>query len=158
MKDTITAQELAGYLPTPSERKQAAIDKHWIDAVGDEAYEWINLRIKPDNDGWVGEIYFTPNDDTLFDTETTKLASDYSVTMFRPKSLAGLEDNAGWIAIDPDGSNLPSDGFVADVFTNRGIVMACVYYEPEKTFLRGSALLSDATHYRQIEPPKPPLY
>lgn len=75
----------------------------------------------------------------------------------RPTSLRGIEDNLGWVKINPDGSNIPEEVAYYEVCIN-GIpwghpqplqFLVRTFYSPAKEQL---------THFRKWEPSKPPIY
>lgn len=82
-----------------------------------------------------------------------------------PKSIEGIENNNGWIRIEPDGSNLPTDGKFYKVFAKEySVGRICddpVRYDKEFGFWRfKSGFMIDATvtHYKPITPELPPVY
>lgn len=68
-----------------------------------KAYGEYYEACQPDENGWTSrgriaiKLFSLP-----LERQETLIGS-----LYRPKSLKGLEDNNGWIRIEPDGSNLP---------------------------------------------------
>ncbi len=76
------------------------------------------------------------------------------VSIFRPKSLKGIEDNNGWIKIDNE-EDLPKkkcDLLVYPEFENQFVFH---FYNDKKC---KEVLMQNHTHYQPIEKPKPPIY
>src|SRR5690606_34580493 len=75
-----------------------------------------------------------------------------SLVAWRPKSLQGIEDNNGWIKVESE-ADLPKDSYNYWIFQNDGLIQSMKEYELNKKYYN-----IRATHYQQIEKPKPPLY
>lgn len=75
-------------------------------------------------------------------------------TVYRPKSLVGIENNNGWLKIESE-EDLPKvcDDFL--VYNKENEIFV-------KTFIPNSIVssiwLKDITHYQPITKPKPPVY
>lgn len=70
----------------------------------------------------------------------------------RPKSLAGIENNNGWIAIKSD-DDLPKDSYNYWVRQSDGIITSIRQYDDNKKYWDVTA-----THYQPIIKPLPPVY
>lgn len=72
---------------------------------------------------------------------------------FIHKSLIGIEDNNGWILIEPDGSNLPAkNDFVRWLDLANGLTDNLVMGNCKRYFME------TFTHYKPVEIEKLPLY
>jgi hypothetical protein len=69
---------------------------------------------------------------------------------WRPIELKGIENNNGWIRIEPDGSNLPSDGTYKWLFESGN---SSIF-----DYKKGDTLSIKLTHYRPIEIELKPVY
>lgn len=74
---------------------------------------------------------------------------------YRPKSLYGIEDNAGWIKIESE-SDLPSDGYYWTI--NKNGVMNDSPRITDDLCNDTEYWLSTFTHYQPIVKPNSPLY
>lgn len=126
---------------TNQQAKQEAIKKSWAE-IGQEA----NENIISDN-GW-RKIKPSQYSSLYDDVDLLKLTSH--VHSIRPTALNGIEDNNGWIRIEPDGSNLPKSGEYRWLFESGS--MSNFYYEP------GDILSTKLTHYKPITPELKPIY
>lgn len=128
-----------------------------------EAYGqyWEDFKSYVDENGWIRDKDFWgrwPN--SAIEWETTDHDNDY-YDKRRPKSLAGLKDNNGWISISNEG--LPqtdeSDGFwvMSDDYT---FVLDCYFdsYDKEFKIIFQKTPVVNVTHYQPIVKPKPPIY
>jgi len=98
--------------------------------------------------------------DELFDAwqfigVTPRIKSERKTSGSRPKSLAGIDDNNGWMRIEQDGSNLPVEGvYVVGKMTKSGIffeVNSKVDFQSVEYYFD-----TGCTHYRPVvEYPKP---
>lgn len=70
-------------------------------------------------------------------------------TLWRPKSLQGIENNNGWIKIESE-EDLPKEQETFHVVLKNGNVYM-------RTFVN-KASFSDVTHYQQFKKPKPPIF
>lgn len=83
---------------TNEQAKQEAIKKAY------ERIGYIELFELANNVGWV-TVKSGQYDIPIFE----RLNVNNEKVFIRPKSLTGFSDNNGWIRIEPDGSNLPTD-------------------------------------------------
>lgn len=80
--------------------KEKCIKEAYINLIGIDEYDKIKHAIN--NDGSVHNL--------VSDLINEVMGFEHlRLVYWRPKSLQGLEDNNGWISIEPDGSNLPTD-------------------------------------------------
>lgn len=70
----------------------------------------------------------------------------------RPKSLAGIENNRGWIRIESE-ADLPKDENVFWVVTEEKEIVEMEYFPKYKSFTE-----QGVTHYQPIVKPKKPIY
>ena len=83
----------------------------------------------------------------------------HDIDCYRPKSLQGIEDNNGWICIESE-DYLPKELYIkADVIKNNKTYIYCDYRGDNIWWnYEHKILIENATHYQQIEKPKPPIY
>ena len=80
------------------------------------------------------------------------------VSMFRPKSLQGIENNRGWIKIESE-SDLPSENIDCYFITHNKEIFKGEYIKSIDNFKSGSELYNGrVSHYQPITKPKPPIY
>ncbi len=81
------------------------------------------------------------------------------VSIFRPESLKGIEDNNGWIKIENE-EDLPKDSAYYWIITNSNNIHLTEYEVDFKQFFTKDYAYNDyeITHYQPIEKPKPPIY
>lgn len=84
---------------TTEELKQEAIKK----AYGEYS---DTFKENIDNEGWIDAAWIE-NIEINIDIKAGFDRYGTESTFIRPKSLAGIETNNGWIRIEEDGSNLP---------------------------------------------------
>lgn len=83
---------------------------------------------------------------------------DLYTKKWRPLSLRGIENNNGWIRIEPDGSNLPTEHDEYNVF-DAGHITRASYFVLDKLFVsKDYETLKSATHYKPIEELKKPIF
>ena len=123
-------------------KKQEAIKK---------AYGKHYKLCKPDQQG------YTESDEEILGLEFCGDGVDYldfgCSNKWRPESLSGIENNNGWISIEPDGSNLPKIDFHTKHWFCNG----------ESTWIATMSLdmkigNDPITHYQPMIVPKPPIY
>ena len=92
--------------------------------------------------------------DLGFDEETE---CEIHHEFWRPKSLAGIENNNGWIKIETE-DDLPDEGTLNHVFWNGKILLLEFLkdHSKQKAFKEWSE--KGFTHYRPIHQPKHPVY
>lgn len=106
---------------------------------------------------------------TVSGKETRKLEKnknylqlDYGT--FIHKSLIGIEDNNGWVLIEPDGSNLPNDGFYEFLVSKEYQLNKQAVFEIDSVDLNYALrnktewAWSVYSHFKLIEPKKLPFY
>ena len=76
------------------------------------------------------------------------------VQFVRPKSLQGIEHNNNWIKIESE-ADLPKEDCKLHVYPNYLGMDIFFFYNDE---LSRDELITNHTHYQQIEKPKPPIY
>jgi hypothetical protein len=131
---------------TKQEKIREAYGEHF-EAVKDYVDEngWCDLSIMPLK--WkISEI----NDIDIED-----------FTWFRPKSLAGIEDNNGWIKIESE-DDLPISTIMYHVVLN-GKKSKALYAGKNRWFVNGNDFpktteIHGITHYQPIIETKPPIY
>jgi hypothetical protein len=80
------------------------------------------------------------------------------VSMFRPKSLQGIENNRGWIKIESE-SDLPSEDIDCHFITHNKEIFKGEYIKSIDNFKSGSELYNGrVSHYQPITKPQPPIY
>ncbi len=89
-------------MKTNEEAKQEAIK-----AAYGKHYEVLKGYI--DKDGWLNTSHI--NEYELFEVDSYHFLGDHSNDI-RLNELKGINDNNGWIRIEPDGSNLPTDNSI----------------------------------------------
>jgi len=141
---------------TNQEAKQDAIKK----AYGDK-WELVKDHAR-DFDGSVLTFPFLMDegheDDGFFYNQlgfnrnelNTYIGGDMEPSRWRPLILDDIEDNNGWIRIEPDGSNLPKSGEYRWLFESGS--MSNFYYEP------GDIMSTKLTHYKPMKPELKPIY
>lgn len=131
---------------TNEQAKQEAIKK----AYG-EHWDIVNSFV--DKNGWMFTIDFPTKNNNI------KLEFHSNGYSLRPKSLANIEDNNGWIRIEPDGSNLPSESGHYKSYSIDDDVGGIHFYDTElKQWFSGLIKIQGITHYKPIEPELQPIY
>lgn len=136
--------------------KETKIKEAYISA----GVDWEQVKKSIGGNGWV---IIHKYDENAFDWKPyfkdDEVETDYDdVCLWRPKSLAGIEDNNGWIKIE-SGSLLPTDEGVLyriGFFKKDG-----KFHQDENAYKLRTAVdaLNDLyTHYQPILKPKPPIY
>lgn len=131
--------------------KQEFIKQEWLKFIGIQIYDSLKLSNELSDDGW-REVNYLP-----FDYEKKYDVLKFNKTRFaiRPKSLAGIENNNGWVQIKSS-LDLPlEDCNVWVLFTN-GQMDSQRYLHEYKNF--STHHYRHVTHYKVIEQPKPPIY
>lgn len=106
---------------TNEQAKQEAIKKAWIYLIDEIPYK---LREKQINqDGYLTTIE-SPANLCVRQDLCSKIHNIIDWEMWRPKTLDYIDDNNGWIRIEPDGSNLPTSGNFRVYNNNPNIVFA----------------------------------
>lgn len=132
------------------ERKLEAIKK----AYG-EFFEECN----PDENGWTKYSY-CPNESVSISDLYVDFTDNYrniESELWRPKSLAGVENNRQWIRIEEDGSNLPKEEDEYMFYTVHGKITKN-YYNPHWEITNRKKYLDAYTHYQPIIKPELPLW
>lgn len=132
-------------MKTNEEAKQEAIKK----AYGEH---WDKVKHCIDGDGY---FHIDEVEDTGLDYDTLDRKGS---SRFRPNSLSGIENNQGWIRIEPDGSNLPTKkGSYKCVKSEDGLIIEMNFYPDDKKWYYGLKLMKPS-HYKPIEKELPPIY
>jgi hypothetical protein len=116
-----------------------------IEAYG-EHFETVKNHI--DENGWIYTCYF------IFYCNFKYHEKGFGAThRIRPKSLAGIEDNNGWIKIESD-KDLPKEEGLYFVMRRDKTKVEVIkfFFELSKEFKKR------ATHYQPIFKPKNPIY
>jgi len=142
---------------TNEQLKQHAIQEAYVEHWGEvkdfvNASGWINAK------QWLGEPGNSVIGSKIKNLECLDNYHAQRCYMFRPKSLAGIDNNNGWVRISGDGSNLPLSKttlYKAGILTEDK--QWCEYKENSKMHeILEIALMSLITHYRPVvEHPKP---
>ena len=128
------------------ELKQEAIKKAY-------GIYWEEVKYYVFKNGWCN---------SRFDVET-EFESDRkgrNEVYWRPKSLAGIENNNGWIRIEEDGSNLPKVRSICFVFNKRGETEE-FHFGKQSHFGFLSETEYVLRHFQYFQPiikPNPPIY
>lgn len=127
---------------TNLEAKKEAIKK----AYGEY---WELVKDYVDENGWIDFLedirrirYFFHDSDNI----------EVSISMWRPKSLKGIENNNGWRRIESE-ADLPKENTWCFVISKISGITHGNFLIKNKDFW-----LIDATHYQPIEQPKPPIF
>lgn len=116
----------------------------------DEFSEYI------DSDGWARYPHFQKHE-MVQDVRPIEFRSQG--TDFRPKSLQGIENNNGWIKIESE-DDLPKELYIkTNIIKDNKTYMYCDYRGNNIWWnYEYKILIENATHYRPIEKPNPPIY
>ena len=121
---------------------------------------WETVKDYVDENGW-----FDFSDDKkrirYFFHNGENIELNKYLTHWRPKSLAGIETNNGWIKIESE-ADLPSHGGEYDVVINDRLEQA-VYLKSNRWLVNGNYFPKTTqthgiTHYKPIVKPQPPIY
>ena len=110
---------------------------------------WEKVKDFVDENGWFDMKFYDEGnfEDEFFDNCDVKNA------FIRPKSLAGIENNNGWIKIESE-ADLPKKGTSCHVILKSGVT--CVFIDlDDSEYL---TLKNRGTHYQPIVKPEPPIY
>lgn len=133
------------------------IEKLKNDAI-EKSYGGFYFKCKPNENGWSKEL----NDFLHHLGETDDVEwLNYTITDFwRPKSLAGIENNRGWIIIEEDGSNLPKEKCVCFFFNKRSAIESFTFGQQAYfgQLTESEYILKYFTHYQPIIKPLNPIY
>lgn len=132
---------------TNEQAKQEAIKKAW------EALGINNLR-DADKNGFIADWKFSVDFFNQHESKIERYKID-GLELIRPLSISGIEDNNGWIRIEPDGSNLPVLG------KYKWILGSDLIYEETfdpKNPTHVKEFLYAYTHYKPITPELKRIY
>lgn len=132
---------------------------------------WDNVKSFIDKNGFVEfptnaerqDIFWKNGDYDYFQTEDRLGYNGESVgvQMFRPKSLAGIENNNGWIKIESE-EDFPKEDCECWIFFPDNLDIMHAYFTIDyNVFTRdghGNLYQRCFTHYQLIVKPKPPIY
>lgn len=134
---------------------------------------WDNVKSFIDKNGYVEfptnaerqDIFWKNGDYDYFQTEDRLgyNGEPVGVQRFRPQSLAGIENNNGWIKIESE-EDLPNKEYGHCFMILKGYIIYGGFrrYSKDTFYFFNSAgegiLQSNITHYQLIETPKPPIY
>jgi len=154
---------------TNAEAKQEAIKK----AYGDK---WDRLKEFCDSDGWITNKWIAHGVPVGIDYEDAGFTSDdvifqqynSSNSTWRLRSIYPILTNNGWIRIEPDGSNLPTDNGLFNVMQHgkgTSLYRNATYNSidgllncPEGFLNQNCEKLINVTHYKPITPELKPIY
>lgn len=140
------------YIMTNKEAKEKAIREAW-GKYWDEVKD--NVIGMGTYCGWADNDVIHYNEDLGCDSKNFEFIT--TTGLYRPKQLSGIENNNGWIRIEPDGSNLPDRGADGDYKA---------YNEKDKTYenhwnkngIRALFKEKKITHFKPIKEEKPPIW
>jgi hypothetical protein len=116
-----------------------------IEAYGEH---WETVKNHIDENGWIYTCNF------IFYCNFKYHEKGFGAThRIRPKSLAGIEDNNGWIKIESE-DDLPKKGIDCFILMPNGKILVSINLD-DLGFL---TLKNRATHYQPIFKPKNPIY
>ncbi|HYD92348.1 MAG TPA: hypothetical protein VEA37_12775 [Flavobacterium sp.] len=134
--------------------KQDVIKKAYQDA----GVDWELVKDYVDDNGWINIAHHTFTDEVFNLIKSFLRECDIKGALeYRPKSLAGIEDNNGWITIEGEDTNiLPTEkGDYFGLYPDGSI--SCFFFNPEDDFDR-ELFLTELTHWQPIIKPSKPLY
>ncbi len=140
--------------------KQEVIRKAW-------GVYWNELKEFIDENGWLPWCYrgtsIDKNPASLADMymycggqgnhEKKHLTQPDNKTLFRPKSLQGIENNNGWIKIESE-ADLPNEYGYYFAFDNLSNDVNIILFSPENKV----NWIDNVTHYQPITKPLKPIY
>ena len=124
-----------------------------IEAAYGEYWEIVKNNV--DENGWIDG-----NDVNPFDLGLKTDEFHYGTTMWRPKSLKGIETNNGWISILSE-ADLPKDEKDIEfwILDDGEIIHAQFMHESKSWYdMFNLNLRYFPTHYQPITKPKPPIF
>ena len=129
--------------------KEEVIQKAWGIYWDEVKSNVVGMGI---NGGWADNDVIHYNEDLGCDSK----GLEFSGTLYRPKSLLGIENNNGWIKIESE-KDLPKEisWCVLEVFKNNGITQA-EWWGNDKE--RSKYWMENISHYRPPVKHKPPIY
>lgn len=132
---------------TNEQAKQEAIKKAYVELMDYSDYELLESKI----DEYGRVKYSDINSIIILSHISWDKTYSKNLTWFRPKSLSSIENNNGWIRIEPDGSNLP---------TSEEVVKWINFYSGDsKQFCIDDRIdVGDFTHYKPIKEELKPVY
>lgn len=122
-----------------------------------EAYgeHWEIVKQQVDENGW---LYHPRGGEVTFDPWIGFMEEHPTDDAYRPKSLAGIENNRGWIRIESEADLPNEDGwhwikYLGDEFV-------CFWANHKYCFVDNdnSYFLKNVTHYQPIIKPLKPIY
>lgn len=133
-----------------------------------EAYGeyWESVKDFVNENGWFEYDFYSQNKSKKykkafdFVCENIETECNSNVTVIRPKSLQGIENNNGWIKIQSE-EDLPKDEENLDywVMEDEQIVHAKFMHESKKWYCDIDLNLRLLpSHYQPMVKPKPPIY
>lgn len=135
---------------TNEQAKREAIKK----AYGKYPFAQRAISLMYEN-GYI-EHYYTDNEMNLY----SDLFEVNGYGRFRLKELSSIENNNGWIRIEPDGSNLPTETGYYDFrdfnSERNGKPLNPVYWHKNATKI--GWFIEVYTHYKPITPELKPIY
>lgn len=128
--------------------KQKAIRKAYEDLKVE--WDWISLFIDFSNG-----FTFKTDIRLKLNQEDLEIINNQIGTMWRPKSIQGIETNNGWISIESE-SDLPKENGFYWIIDKSKNMEICRYYGKEDLSYR--VWITQFTHYQPIIKPEPPIY
>lgn len=137
--------------------KQEVIRKAWLEFLNEEDFNNLIL----DDDGFSNyqcRRYINQSrwNDLYSRTKKGSILKTGSDLVYRPKSLAGIENNNGWIKIENE-ADLPKDLVECYAYDEDGDITYFTFnLSPNSDY----ELMKEQgiTHYQPIVKPKPPIY
>ena len=115
---------------------------------------WEKVKDFVDENGWCDvSVYSTIKH---LDAEFAEIENENGQFDMRPKSLAGIDNNVGWIRIKEDGSNLPDIDSKDDFWICNENLFFDWVSNAKQIHIKFNN--KTATHYQPIVKPLPPIY
>jgi len=140
---------------TNEQAKEEAIKKAWNELVGPDNFNALRLDKEVYSDWRCRKLVPSGKLDLLHDR--FKIGSSMKSGLdliYRPKSIRTIDENNGWIRIEPDGSNLPKEGEFKVYWYDEKSSEIAQNFETVKTLFKGGLI----THYKPITPELKPIY
>lgn len=138
---------------TNEQAKQEAIKK----AYG-EHWERVKNKVRASSDARISG-YSLPQDVGM--PSHSIVQYDWKDDDWRPMELRGIEDNNGWIRIEPDGSNLPESGLYKVVSMHYSEPLISKFAKGNNTWIpinTEDRRIISVTHYKPIKEELKPVY
>ena len=152
--------------------KQEKIQKAW-ECIG---VKLNTLETTPDENGYVRLSHCIPSQQKIILNKELSIGKNiaHGISMYRPKSLQGIENNNGWIKIESE-ADLPKENidchyrlFVSEIYSNAGEYILSGRFRTKSSLSNSTNFFTcddmirsyfpRVTHYKPIEKPQPPIY